>query len=78
MNFRYFAETDMLYVELLPGVAVESGEVAPNIVLDFDETERVIGIEIEDASQMVDLENLGLASLPFVNLLMKQRESVST
>lgn len=78
MNFRYFAETDMLYVELLPGVAVESEEVAPNIVLDFDEAERVIGIEIEDASKMVDFENLELASLPFVNLLMKQRESVST
>jgi len=76
MNFRYFAETDMLYVALLPGVAVESEEVAPNIVLDFDETEHVIGIEIEDASQMVDFQNLELASLPFVNLVMKQRESV--
>ena len=77
MNFRYFAETDMLYVELTPGVAVESEEVAPNIVLDFDETERVIGIEIEDASQMIDFQNLELASLPFVNLIMKQRESAS-
>lgn len=70
MNFRYFAETDMLYVELLPGVAVESEEVAPNIVLDFDETERVIGIEIEDASQIIDFENLELASLPVVTVLL--------
>ena len=68
----------MLYGELTPGVAVESEEVAPNIVLDFDETNRVIGIEIEDASQMIDFQNLEMASLPFVNLIMKQRESAST
>ena len=74
MNIHYFAETDMLYVELLPSVAVESEEVAPNIVLDFDEDERVIGIEIEDASQMIDFQNLELASLPFTNLIMRQQE----
>ncbi len=76
MNFRYFAETDMLYVELLPSTAVESEEVAPNIVLDFDEDERVIGIEIEDASQMIDFQSLELAALPFANLVMRQQEVV--
>lgn len=77
MNFRYFAETDMLYVELLSGVAVESEEVAPNIVLDFDEAKNVIGIEIEDASQMIDFQNLELASLPFANLVMRQQQTAS-
>ena len=60
MNFRYFAETDMLYVEFQSNIAVESEEVAPNIILDFDENNQAIGIEIEDASQMMDFQNLGL------------------
>lgn len=76
MVFRYFEKTDMLYIELAKGVAVESEEVAPNIVLDFDETNRVIGIEIEDASKMLDLTNLELSALPLANLILTKENSV--
>ena len=76
MNIRYFTETDMLYIELSNGVAKESEEVAPNIVLDFDETNRVIGIEIEDAGKMLDLANLELSALPLVNLVFSKGTAV--
>lgn len=76
MIFRYFEETDMLYIELSNGVAIESEEVAPNIVLDFDETNRVIGIEIEDAGNMLDLANLELSALPLVNLVFSKGTAV--
>lgn len=68
MILRYFEESDILYIELTKHVAVESEEVAPNIVLDFDESGRVIGVEIEDASKMLDLANLELSSLPLANI----------
>ncbi len=68
MIIRYFEETNMLYIELTKHVAVESEEVAPNIVLDFDESGRVVGIEIEDASKMLNLANLELSSLPLATL----------
>ncbi|MDX1415917.1 MAG: DUF2283 domain-containing protein [Candidatus Promineifilaceae bacterium] len=77
MVFRYFAETDMLYVELKKGVAVESEEAAPHIVLDFDELNRVIGIEIEEASKVIDLHNWEFSSLPIATLIMNQKEEVS-
>ena len=77
MVFRYFAESDMLYVELLKGVAVESEQVAPQIVLDFDEANRVIGIEIEDASKLIDLQNWEFSALPIASLVMNQKEEVS-
>jgi uncharacterized protein YuzE len=76
MVFRYFSETDMLYIELVERVAVESEEVAPNIVLDFDETNRVIGIEIEDASKMLDLANLELSALPLANLIFSKGSTI--
>ncbi|NHZ71659.1 MAG: DUF2283 domain-containing protein [Aquificales bacterium] len=76
MIFRYFAETDMLYIELVKNIAVESEEVAQNIVLDFDETNRVIGIEIENASKNLDLANLELAALPLANLIFTKGTAV--
>ncbi len=51
MEFRYFPESDMLYIQLMDGVSTESEEVAPYVVLDRDADSRVLGIEIEDASQ---------------------------
>jgi uncharacterized protein YuzE len=66
----------MLYIELATGVAVESEEVAPNIVLDYDASNRVIGIEIEDASQIIDLSNLRLSALPIVNLVISRQEEL--
>ena len=52
MIFEYHPDTDMLYIKLGAGVSTESEEVAPGIVLDFDERDQVIGIEIEDASTL--------------------------
>lgn len=76
MILRYFAESDTLYIELIEQIAVESEEVAPNIVLDFDESGRVVGIEIKDASKMLDLANLELSSLPLANLLLTKATQV--
>ncbi|HDN79630.1 MAG TPA: DUF2283 domain-containing protein [Chloroflexi bacterium] len=73
MIFEYYPETDMLYIKLVEGVSVESEEVAPGIVLDYDENNRVIGVEIEDASKFIDLSRLELRALPVVNLILSER-----
>jgi len=72
MLFQYYPDTDMLYIQLAAGVSTESEEVAPGIVLDFDEREQVIGIEIEDASTFIDLSKLEVSALPIVNLVLHQ------
>ncbi len=76
MIFEYYPETDMLYIKLIEGVSTESEEVAPGVVLDFDEHNRVIGIEIEDAGKLVDLSKLELRALPVINLILSERASV--
>lgn len=78
MIFQYDRETDMLYVKLIDRPSVESEEVAPNIVLDFDEHHGVVGIEIEDASTMIDLSRLEVAALPIVDLVVSERVPVGT
>jgi uncharacterized protein YuzE len=73
MVFEYYPDTDMLYIKLIDGISVESEEVAPGIVLDFDEHNRVIGVEIEDAGKFIDLSQLELRALPITNLVFKER-----
>ena len=73
MVFEYYPDTDMLYIKLVEGVSTESEEVAPRIVLDFDEHNRVIGVEIEDASKFIELSRLELRALPVVNLILSER-----
>ena len=73
MNFQYYPDTDMLYIKLAARVSTESEEVAPGIVLDFDERNQVIGIEIEDASKLVDLSRLEVSALPIVDLILSER-----
>ena len=78
MTFRYFPHTDMLYIELVSGVSTESEEVAPGIVLDFDDKNHVIGIEIEDASTFIDLSKLEVSALPIVNLILNKDVPVAS
>jgi uncharacterized protein YuzE len=78
MIFRYDSGTDMLYIELVSKVSTESEEVAPGIVLDFDEDNQVIGIEIEDASRFVDLSRLEISALPITDLIFSKGISVKT
>jgi uncharacterized protein YuzE len=66
MKLQYYPETDMLYIMLQEGVSTESEEVAPYIVLDYNENNQVIGIEIEEASQRIDLSKLEVTALPLV------------
>jgi uncharacterized protein YuzE len=72
MIFQYYPDTDMLYIKLAQGVSIESEEVSSGIVLDFDEHNRVIGIEIEDASATIDLSRLEVLALPISNLVLSE------
>jgi uncharacterized protein YuzE len=59
-----------LYVALAERPAADSQEVAPGIVLDFDAVGRLVGIDIDRASQTVDLARLEAAGLPLRRLLL--------
>lgn len=66
MRVAYHRDTDSLYVVLRGDRRyVESEEIAPGFVLDFDEDGDVIAIEIyEGASEKVDLSVLATEGLP--------------
>ena len=73
MKFHYYPETDALYIDLVARTSVDSQEVAPGVVLDFDAEGNVVGIDIDQASTKVDLSRLEAESLPFTALSLTQR-----
>lgn len=49
MRVRYDEHADALYVRLADASIVESEEVTPGVVLDFDERGEVVGFEFLQA-----------------------------
>jgi uncharacterized protein YuzE len=64
MKMRYYKDTDSLYIDLSEKSSVESLEVAPGIVVDFDENNNIVGIDIDRASQILNLSELEISSIP--------------
>lgn len=63
MKIQYFSDTDTLSIRLTDTPSIESEEIAPDVVIDFDEAGVVVGVEIDLASTKVDLTNLDLKGL---------------
>ena len=68
MKFHYYPETDSLYIDLSARVSVDSREVAPGVVLDFDAEGHLVGIDIDHASRIIDLSRLEAEALPVTRL----------
>lgn len=64
MKLNYFRETDSLYIDLSENPSAESQEIAEGIVLDFDAHGALVGIDIDHASQRVELTRLVLSGMP--------------
>ena len=73
MKFQYYPETDSLYIDLSSKVATDSQEAAPGVVLDFDADGHLVGIDIDHASQIVDLSRLEAKALPVTTLSLSQK-----
>lgn len=58
MKLKIDKESDALYFRLDETAIVESEEVQPGVILDFDKENRVVGIEILGISSRVSVENL--------------------
>jgi uncharacterized protein YuzE len=60
----YYAETDSLYIDLIFKTSTDSLEISPGVVLDYDAEGNLVGIDIDNASQKINLQELILNRLP--------------
>lgn len=70
MKLNYYADTDSLYIDLADRASVESIEVAGGVVLDYDEAGNLVGIDIDNASKKLTLNELELNKLPISKQLL--------
>ncbi len=54
MQIEYDPKADAMYIRLIAGTVVDSDEVRPGVVFDFDVNRRVLGIEMLDVSLRTD------------------------
>ncbi len=64
MKLNYYPETDSLYIDLSERASAESKEISEGVVLDYDAEGRLVGIDIDNASNKVELKKLILSKLP--------------
>jgi uncharacterized protein YuzE len=64
MKLTYYPETDSLYIDLSEQKSADSREVSEGVVLDYDKTGALVGIDIDNASKKVRLKDLYLNRLP--------------
>jgi uncharacterized protein YuzE len=64
MKLNYHADTDSLYIELSERPSVDSREISEGVVVDYDAEGRVVGIDIDNAGNKIDLERVLLSKLP--------------
>ena len=64
MKMNYYPDTDTLYINLSSRPSAETREVSEGINLDYDDKGNLVGIDIDNAKQKLDLKELILSKLP--------------
>lgn len=64
MKLNYHPDTDSLYIDLSERPSAESREISEGVVLDYDAQGRLVGIDIDNAGNKIELHKLVLSKLP--------------
>jgi uncharacterized protein YuzE len=64
MKLDYYPDTDSLYIDFSSRPSVDSQEVSPGVVLDYDADGTLVGIDIDHASQKLDLREVVTTHIP--------------
>jgi uncharacterized protein YuzE len=64
MKLTYYPDTDSLYIDLSEQPSVDSQEISEGVVLDYDASGNLVGIDIDNASKKGQIKELTLSKLP--------------
>jgi uncharacterized protein YuzE len=64
MRLSYHPDTDSLYIDLAERPSAESREISEGVVLDYDANGQLVGIDVDNASNKIELRKLVLSNLP--------------
>jgi len=66
MKLKVDRENDALYLRLNEAAIVDSEEVDPGVILDFDQEGRMVGIEVLNLSTRTEPDKLRIVQLETV------------
>jgi uncharacterized protein YuzE len=66
MKLSYYPETDSLYIDFVFTASVESHEISPGVVMDYDAEGNLVGMDIDNASKKVNLYELITSRMPVI------------
>ncbi len=78
MKLNYFPDTDSLYIDLSRKQSTESQEVSEGVVLDYDADGNLVGIDIDHASQKLNLRELVTNHIPWKQRLRAESRISAT
>lgn len=64
MKLSYYPDTDSLYIDFSSKKSVRSTEISEGVVLDYDSEGNITGIDIDNASKKIDLEDMSFSKIP--------------
>ena len=64
MKISYYPETDSMYIDLSKKESVDSQEISPGVVVDYNSEGNLTGIDIDNASTKMSLNQLILSKIP--------------
>jgi uncharacterized protein YuzE len=64
MKLHYYPETDSLYIDLASAPSADSREISDDLVVDYDQHGRIVGLDIQHASERLDLSKIETEHLP--------------
>jgi uncharacterized protein YuzE len=64
VKLSYFPDTESLYIDLSHKESTESQEVSEGVMLDYDAEGNLVGIDIDHASQKLNLRELVTNHIP--------------
>jgi uncharacterized protein YuzE len=64
MKLNYYPETDSLYIDLSSKPSKESVEISEGVILDYDDAGNITGIDIDNASNKINLNEIILNKVP--------------
>lgn len=64
MKLNYYPDTDSLYIDLSERPSAESREISEGVVLDYDADGKLVGIDIDNTNNKVEMKKLTLSKLP--------------
>ena len=73
MKFHYYKETDSLYIDLSSRTSSDSKEVSEGVVIDYAADGQIVGIDIQQASKIVDLTSIEADEIPIKRLSFIQK-----